>query len=211
MRRSRVAALVVSALGLASSAARADEPRDERPKSPRLEPRFTPTVGVMVSGLSERASLAVEGMRVNETRTDLRVGPSVGLAHPVFALTRESRLDGHATVGVAPTVGGGRWHLPLREDVTFAWDAQSWLTLRAGLGAGIVFDATRAAMSFGEIAIPMSITFVRSVEVAYRPSLAFALGEEERAVFGGALELSAGTAVIPLDFALRFRIRALGF
>jgi hypothetical protein len=205
------------ALALVSSQGHADEARAESAAtaSPRREPSFVPTVGFGLSGIVERSRIDAGGERFEETRSDLRATLAVGLAHPVLTLgtyrAARVRIDGHASLGVGPTFGDGRYQVPLREDVTLAWGAASWLTLRVGLGAGVVVDATRTAFSYAEFGAPLSFTFGPAVEVVWRPALAVGLGEEERAVFGGTQSWSSGVAFVPFDFALRFRIGAIGF
>jgi hypothetical protein len=106
---------------------------------------------------------------------------------------------------------GGRYQVPLREDVTFAFDATSFLSLRAGLGLGAVVDATRSSMSYGEVGVPVGATFFEVIELVYRPYLGVPFSSDERATFGGTREVSAALAVVPFDLTLRFRISALGF
>lgn len=172
---------------------------------------FAPTVGMGLGALAESAKVDALGAEHEERRGDLRAVVSVGLVHPVVRLGARARLDGHAEVGLGPTFFGGRYQVPLREDVTFAFDATSFLVLRAGLGLGVVVDATRASMSYGELGVPLGATLFGAIEVVYRPYLGVPFGGDERAVFGGTHELSPSLAVVPFDLALRFRISALGF
>lgn len=174
------------------------------------EPRFVPTAALVASGQSETMAVEVGGAHTEERRSDLRVGPAVGLAHrlgPPGALS----LDGHASLGLAPALGGGRYLVPIREDVGVAWRTRGWLALRGGLGAGLAVDLGKGATSYAELALPVSVTLVEVVEIVYRPYLSLPIASEERATFGGSRSLSASVGVVPIDFALRFRVRALGF
>lgn len=174
-------------------------------------PRFVPTAALALGGLSERMALDLAGRQAIETRSDLRLAATLGLAHPALELGPHRRLDGHASISVGPTFTGGRAQLLLREDVTYAHDVWSGMTLRAGLGAGVALDLTRSSMSQGEVGVPLSITFARVVELVYRPYLALALGREERPVFAGSRTRSADTTLVALDLTLRFRLPTLGF
>lgn len=172
---------------------------------------FVPTVGVGLGLLTETAKVDVLGTESSERRGDTRAVVSLGLAHRVVRLGARVRLDGHAQIGLGPTFFGGRYQVPLREDVTFAFDATSFLVLRAGLGLGAVVDATRSSMSYGEVGVPVGATFFEVIELVYRPYLGVPFSSDERATFGGTREVSAALAVVPFDLTLRFRISALGF
>lgn len=174
------------------------------------EPRFVPTAALVASGQSETVKVDVGGAHSEERRSDLRFGPALGLGHRLTAPGRLS-LDGHGSVGVGPNLGGGRYLLPLREDVAAAFRPRAWLALRGGLGAGVTVDLGRGATSYVELALPVSVTIVEVVELAYRPLLSLPVASEERTTFGGTRSLSASTALVPLDFTLRFRVPALGF
>jgi hypothetical protein len=78
--------------------------------------------------------------------------------------------------GAGPTFYTGHWHLPVREDVCLAVAASHWLTLRGGLGVGVTFDATASDRSFTELALPIGVTFFRTIELSYRPMLSVPLG-----------------------------------
>lgn len=176
------------------------------------EKRFVPTVAVGIGGQSERLELNLAGTRSTAARSDLRLSTMIGIAHPVASLgSGRARVDGHAAVGFGPTFIGGRYQIPLREDVTFAYEATRWLTLRGGLGVGVVVDATRSAMSYGEVGLPLGVTFWRTLELVYRPYLSVPLGSEDRTVFGGSQTRSASPELVPLELALRVRWARLGF
>lgn len=180
------------------------------PTAPHAK-RFVPTFTLGLGGQQERMVVAAGGTETSERRGDLRLSASIGLAHPVAHLGARLAIDGHGSVGFGPTFHGGRYQLPLREDVALAYAPFGWLTLRGGLGAGVVVDLTRSAMSYAELAVPLGVTFFSAVELLYRPYLSLPLGAEGRAVYGGSRTLAAGTALVPFDLALRFRFRALGF
>lgn len=174
------------------------------------EPRFVPTGALVASGQSETMTVDVGGARTEERRSDVRFNPALGLGHR-FTAPKAVSLDGHASVGLGPNAGAGRYQLPVREDVGVAWRAWSWLTLRGGLGAGLTLDLGRSSGSYADLALPVSATFFDVVELVYRPYLSLPVAREDRATFGGTRELSASTALVPLDFALRFRAPVLGF
>lgn len=184
---------------------------DRRPSTEPRTKRFVPSFTLGLGAQQERLVVDAGGTESSERRGDLRLSAAIGLAHPVAHLGERMAIDGHGSVGFGPTFHGGRYQLPLREDVSFAYAPLEWLTLRGGLGAGVVVDLTRSAMSYAELAVPVGMTFFRAVELLYRPYLSLPLGGEDRAVFGGSRSLSAGTALVPFDLALRFRFRALGF
>jgi hypothetical protein len=202
---------VVFLCGICADVARAREAEPAKEAAPSV----VPTVGLSLGVLSERARLETFGAVHKATRSDLRASLALGLAHPVWSFGEPGAahlvLDGHSSVSLGPTLDGGRWQLPVREDVTLAWAAASWLTLRAGLGAGFVLDATRLSSSFVELAVPLSLELWGTVELVGRPALAFGVAEEERSVFGGTQAIGPGVALVPLDFTLRFRLPALGF
>lgn len=79
------------------------------------------------------------------------------------------------------------------------------MTLRAGVGAGAVLDATATHRSYAELALPLSVTFAGAVELVDRPSVAVPLSHEAAPVFGGSRELSASPGVAPIDLHLRVR------
>jgi hypothetical protein len=194
----------------AASADPGDAPVRDVPSAPPAR-TFVPTVGVGLGGLAETAKVDVFGAESSERRGDTRAVVSLGLSHRVVRLGARARLDGHAQIGLGPTFFGGRYQVPLREDVTFVFDATSFLGLRAGLGLGVVVDATRASMSYGEVGVPVGATFFDAVEIVYRPYLGVPLSSDDRATFGGTRDVSAALAVVPFDLTLRFRISALGF
>lgn len=193
-----------------ASADPGDAPVRDVPSAPPAR-SFVPTVGVGLGGLAETAKVDVFGTESSERRGDTRAVVSLGLAHRVVRLGARVRLDGHAQIGLGPTFFGGRYQVPLREDVTFVFDATSFLGLRAGLGLGVVVDATRASMSYGEVGVPVGATFFEAIELVYRPYLGVPFSSDDRATFGGTREVSAALAVVPFDLTLRFRISALGF
>ena len=172
--------------------------------------RLVPTLALGFGAQVERFEVDVPSASRAETRGDTRASTMLGLAHPAWEWPgSRARFDGHASLGLGATLAGGRYQLPLREDVTFAYDVTPWLTLRAGLGPGVVVDLTRSAMSYAELGLPVGVTLLGTFELAYRPYLSIPLGSEDRGVFGGKRTLSAGTAFVPLDLALRVRFRAL--
>ena len=195
--------------GVASAEPGEPVPRDAVRSPPARA--FAPTVGIGLGALAESAKAGAFGAEHEEQRGDMRAVLSVGLVHPVVRLGVRARLDGHAEVGLGPTFFGGRYQVPLREDVTFAFDATSFLVLRAGLGLGVVVDGTRASMSYGELGVPLGATLFGAIEVVYRPYLGVPFGGDERAAFGGTREVSPALAVVPFDLTLRLRISALGF
>lgn len=201
----RGGALLLAASSLfAARAARADPPARER-RDP------IPSIGLGFGSFDQSLRLHVGGEDYEQSRTDTRPSLAIGLAHPVWAFDARTRLDGHASIGVGVTIEGGHWQLPLREDVTFARDATSWLTLRGGLGVGAVIDTARAAQSYAEIGVVLSLTFAGFVEVVYRPFLSLPFGSEDSAVLGGSRSLGTSVAVVPLDVAFRFRLPWLRF
>ncbi|MBS2014045.1 MAG: hypothetical protein JST00_14240 [Deltaproteobacteria bacterium] len=216
MRAHRVAALfvLVAIVSLGRAASAEETQVDEapaQPKPPEVK-RFVPTLALELGGLRESLDLRVPGARSEETRSDVRMTLALGLAHPVARLgDPRARIDGHASIGLGPTFQRGNYHVPIRENVTFAYDATSWLTLRGGLGLGLTIDASQSALSYAELGIPLGVTLWGAVEVSYRPYLSLPLGSEERDVFGGSRTLSAATSFQPLDIALRFRWTAIGF
>lgn len=209
--RPQAVALLVVALAVIASRAAADPPASA-PAARTTERRaFVPTIGLGFGSFDERLRLRVGDESYDESRTDMRLSLVLGLAHPVWRFDARTWLDGHASVGLGVTLDGGHWQLPLREDVTVAWDATPWLTLRGGLGLGAVIDTTRTARSYGELGLVVSLTFANFVEVVYRPFLSLPFGSEDSPVFGGSRSLSTSVAVIPLDVALRFRLPWLTF
>jgi hypothetical protein len=166
--------------------------------------RFVPTLALGLGASSERLELESQTAR----RSDLTVWGSLGLSHPVLP---ELDLGGHASVAIGPALESGRYGLLVREDVTWAWPAASWLTWRAGLGVGLAFELGRWSQSRAELGVPLSVTFGGVVELLYRPLLALPLGEEVQAVFGGERRSSAASGLVPLDLAIRLHLPALGF
>lgn len=226
--RRAVAASLALAMFLVEIAAEAQEHADERvdpanvaqtgglgadrsvPAAPHTK-RFVPTFTLGLGGQQERLVVDAGGAESSERRSDLRLSAAIGLAHPVAKLSERAAIDGHGSVGFGPTLHGGRYQLPLREDVSFAYAPWGWLTVRGGLGAGVVVDLSRTAMSYAELGVPVGVTLFGALELLYRPYLSLPLGSEDRAVFGGSRSLSADAALVPFDLALRFRFRALGF
>jgi hypothetical protein len=191
---------------------------DEVPPTPTTtaaspgRPRWVPTVGAAFGSLGETLRLKLDGVERDEDRSQFRLLLlAVGLAHPVRELGPGLRLDGHASLGFGPTFTTGHWHLVPREDVTVAYQATRWLTLRAGLGLGLGLDATSAARSHLEFALPLGVTFFDLLEVVYRPFVSAPLGAERRAVFGGDRELFTSTGPVLFDVQLRVRLGRLGW
>ncbi len=120
-------------------------------------------------------------------------------------------LDGHLKAGAGLAFASGHWQFVLREDVTFAYAATTWLTLRAGLGLGTSIDTATSPWSLGEVALPLSVTFLDWVEVQYRPMISVPFGLQASPALGGTHEHSARLAVLPFEVALRVRISALGW
>jgi hypothetical protein len=114
-------------------------------------------------------------------------------------------------VGTGLGFQSGHWEVPIREDVTVAYAASRWLTLRAGLGFGVSVDATEACRSFAELALPVSVTFFRAFELVYRPMISLPLGSESWPVFGGERELGTRRALLPFEVMVRARIGALAW
>jgi ABC-type antimicrobial peptide transport system permease subunit len=55
----------------------------------------------------------------------------------------------------------------VREDVTLAYGARTWLTLRAGLGLGVTLDASAGHRSFVELGVPLAIALFRNFGVVF--------------------------------------------
>ena len=174
--------------------------------------RWIPTLSLSIGSFDERLRVRVDGTDSDSYRGQLRTILAVGLAHPV-ARFRDDRLwiDGLASIGVGPTFDTGHWHLPVGEDLTFAFAATRWLTLRGGLGVGLTLDTSAVSRSFAELALPIGLTFFHTIELVYRPMLSLPLGSETSPVFGGERELSTRLALLPFDLLLRVRLGALGW
>ena len=109
-------------------------------------PRWIPTVSLAIGSFDERLRVRVDGTDYDSYRGQYRTILALGLAHPVAKLADERQwIDGHGSIGFGPTFDTGHWQLPIREDVTFAFAATRWLTLRGGLGVGITTTHPRAA------------------------------------------------------------------
>jgi len=165
-----------------------------------------------MGSFDERLRVRVDGADYDSTRSQLRTFLALGLAHPIARYWGKTWwIDGHASIGLGPTFDTGHWQLPLREDAAVAYAATRWLTLRGGLGLGITIDATQSYRSFAELAVPISLTFWRTLELVYRPMLSLPLGSETTPVLGGDRELSTRLAVLPFEVLLRVRINALAW
>lgn len=159
-----------------------------------------------MGGFDEQLRVRTDGVDRYSQRGQVRVGLSLGVAHPVARLSDWLALDGLASVGLGLTFDSGHWLIPLREDLTFAFSPARWFTLRAGLGVGISANVSAAQRSFAELAIPVSVTFWRTVELAWRPMLSLPLGSDTQPVLGGDRALATRVAVLPFDLQLRFRL-----
>jgi len=180
----------------------------------RSAPRkqWVPTLSLALGSFDERLRVRVDGIDYDSYRGQLRTFLALGLAHPVLRFADDRLwIDGHAEFGVGPTFDTGHWHLPVREDVSLAIAASHWLTVRGGLGVGVTVDATASERSFVELALPIGVTFFRTIELIYRPMLSVPLGNEASPVFGGERELATRLAVLPFELSLRYRIQALGW
>lgn len=53
--------------------------------------------------------------------------------------------------------------------MTLAFAVNRWLTLRAGLGVGLVLvlDTSASSLSSAELALPVSATLFRTIELSY--------------------------------------------
>lgn len=209
-----VVVALASALCLPAAAVAKDD------SSGAAAPRYVPTVGVALGSFDERLRLHVDGGESDSFRSQYRSLLLVGLVHPVVrwpatgphAAWRERLwIDGHLSTGVGVTFDTGHWHIPVREDLTLAYGARTWLTLRAGLGLGMTVDASAGHRTFVELGIPLSVALLRNFELVYRPMLVVPLGRETSPVFGGQRELATRLAVLPFEVLLRFRISALGW
>ena len=192
----------------------AETARPETTKKSRSAQRkqWAPTVSLALGSFDERLRVRVDGIDYDSYRSQLLTFLALGLAHPVLRFADERLwIDGHAAFGAGPAFYTGHWHLPVREDVSLAFAANHWLTLRGGLGVGVTIDATTSARSFAELALPIGVTFFRTVELVYRPMLSVPLGSESSPVFGGERELATRPAVLPFELSLRYRIQALGW
>jgi hypothetical protein len=185
-----------------------------------VAPRYVPTVAVALGSFDERLRLHVDGSDADSFRSQYRTLLLVGLAHPVArwpatgphpAWREHLWVDGHLSTGVGVTFDTGHWHIPVREDITLAYGARTWLTLRSGLGLGVTFDASAGHRTFLELGIPLAIALFRNFELVYRPMLVVPLGSETSPVFGGQRELATRLAFLPFELLLRFRIPALGW
>lgn len=198
-------ALLAVALCLAGEAARAQE----RAGPPR---EWVPTVSFALNAFDERLRVRVDQNDYDSVRGQLRGVVALGFAHPVARPWGERVwLDGHASIGLGLAVDTGRWQVPLREDITFAFAATRWLTLRGGLGVGVTLDATGARRSFAEVGLPLSVTFLHAIELGYRPVLTLPLGSEESSALGGGRALSTRLTVLPFEVLLRVRVTGLGW
>jgi hypothetical protein len=175
--------------------------------------RWIPTLSLSIGSFDERLRVRVDGTDYDSYRGQLRTVLAVGLAHPVIARLKDDRvsIDGLVSLGVGPTFYTGHWQLPVREDLTFAFATTRWLTLRAGLGAGLTLDTSAGRRSFAELALPIGLTFFHTIELVYRPMLSLPLGSETSPVFGGERAISTRLAVLPFELLLRVRIGALGW
>lgn len=174
--------------------------------------RWVPTVSLALGSFDERLRVRVDGVDYDSYRGQLRSFFALGLAHPVLRLADEHVwIDGHAALGAGPTFFTGHWHLPIREDVSLAFAPSHWFTLRGGLGVGVTIDATASDRSFAELALPIGVTFFRTIELVYRPMLSVPLGSESSPVFGGQRELATRLAALPFELSLRYRIQGLSW
>jgi len=218
----RWALVAAGALTVVGSAGHADESPAPSPivlrdsvqnrKAGDRQRRWIPTLSLSIGSFDERLRVRVDGTDYDSYRGQFRTIFAIGLAHPV-ARFRDDRfwIDGLGSIGVGPTFDTGHWHLPVAEDLTFAFAATRWLTLRGGLGVGLTFDSSAVSRSFAELALPIGLTFFHTLELVYRPLLSIPLGSETSPVFGGASEISTRFAVLPFDLLLRVRIGALGW
>jgi hypothetical protein len=173
---------------------------------------WQPTASLLVGAFEERLRLRIDGVNYDSFRTDDRVLFALGLGHRMLRLGSSPLwLEGHATLGVGPTLESGHWHVPVREDVTIAYVATRWLTLRGGLGLGVTLDATEPSQSFADFGLPIGVAFFDVVELSYRPALSVPLGNQSDAVFGGERSLQAAVAFLPFEVGLCVRPRALGW
>ena len=174
--------------------------------------RFVPTVGLGIFGFAESLRLTLDGQAHEESRSDLALAPVLGLWHPLGA-ARGPRLsfDGHVSVGVGAAFHSGAGRVLLREDAHLSYSALSWLDLRGGLGLGFAIDTAQPSSSQIELALALSVTLFKRVELAYRPYVSFPLGHSESELFGGKRELSANLGFVPIDFVLRGRFRSLAW
>ena len=181
-------------------------------ESPAPQRGWVPTASLAIGSFDERLRVRVDGTDYDSYRGQLRTLVALGLAHPVASLPYEHMwIDGHGSLGAGLTFDTGHWQLPVREDLTLAFAATRWLTLRAGLGVGLTIDASAGHRSFGELALPISLTCFRTVELVYRPMLSVPLGSETSPVFGGEREISTRLMVLPFELLLRVRIGALAW
>jgi hypothetical protein len=173
--------------------------------------RWTPSMSLGLGSVQEQQALTVDGTTSDGWQSQYRTFLTLGLAHPIVSLSPALNLDGHTALGAGPTFVTGHWHALVREDVTFAFDATTWLTLRAGLGLGFTIDASGPDRSFAELAVPIGVTFFKIVEVVYRPFLALPTGGETVGVAGGSRTLSTRLMVMPFEVQLRIRIGGLSW
>jgi hypothetical protein len=167
---------------------------------------------VSLGSFDERLRIRIDAADSDSQRSQLQTSFALGLSHPLAAYEdRRLWLDGHASLGLGVTFQTGHWQVPLREDVTFAFAATRWLTLRGGLGAGVTLDASASSRSFADLGIPLGVTFWNALEFFYRPRLSLPLGSETAAVFGGERQLSTRLAILPFECGLRLRVGALGW
>ena len=206
--------VAVLLLGCPAAVHATDAAQPETTPRPRSAPRkqWVPTFSLALGSFDERLRVRVDGVDYDSYRGQLRTFLALGLVHPVVRFADERLwIDGHAAFGAGLTFDTGHWHLPVREDVSLVFAARHWLTLRGGLGVGVTIDATASDRSFAELALPIGVTFFRTIELIYRPMLSVPLGSESSAVFGGERELATRLAVLPFELSLRYRIRALGW
>lgn len=167
-----------------------------------------------MGSFDERLRVRVNGEHYDSYRNQLRTSLSIGLSHPVahpIAHNQRIWLDGHGSIGVGPTFQGGHWLVPIREDVTIAFAATHWLTLRTGLASGFAVDTTESYRSFAEIGLPLSITVFRAFELIYRPIISLPMGTQATTTLGGERELSTRLTVLPFEFILRARVGLLAW
>jgi hypothetical protein len=209
---------VLVALGSALCLPAAALAKDDSPAL--AAPRYVPTVAVALGSFDERLRLHVDGSDADSFRSQYRTLLLVGLGHPVArwpttgphpAWREHLWIDGHVSTGVGVTFDTGHWQIPVREDVTLAYGARTWLTLRAGLGLGVTLDASDGHRSFVELGVPLAVALFRNFELVYRPMLVVPLGRETAPVFGGQRELATRLAFLPFEILLRVRIPALGW
>jgi hypothetical protein len=194
-----------------SAVAHADGPAPAPPAT-ATTPLWIPTVSLGISSFDDRLRERIDGVDYDSYRGQYRTVLAVGLVHPVVRLSDDRIwIDGQVSGGVGVTFTTGDWELPIREDVTLAYAVRPWLTVRAGLGVGLMLDTSASDLSSAELAIPISVTLFHAIEIVYRPLLNIPLDHETSTVLGGESELSTRLTVLPFDLAVRIRITALGW